>query len=305
MRWFDRLERRMGRYGIPNLTLLLIAAQVAGFVCTTARPEVVENMSLVARSVGEGEIWRLFSFLMIPASTNPLFLFFGLYFFWLMGSALEVQWGTFRYNVYVAIAYVATLVAACLVPDDPANSGYIGGSVFLAFAFLYPDFQLSLYFILPIKVKYLAMLTWVGYLWVLTTGAWIHRALVLASICNYLLFFGLEHWRMVQGAQRRAAWQARVNAHASKPFHCCATCGITERDDRGMDFRYCNKCQGSFEYCSTHLANHEHVVRHEEPAIEKQNGSETQTGSEKKIGTGKKTSTEKRTRSKSGRLFEP
>src|SRR4029077_2272748 len=114
----------------------------------------------VPEAVGWGEWWRLVSFLFTPPSGNPLLAIFALYFLWFMGGALEAQWGAFRYNVYVLIGYAMTVAAAFAFPYGAATNGYITGSIFLAFAYLFPDFQILLFFILPVKVKWLALITW-------------------------------------------------------------------------------------------------------------------------------------------------
>ncbi|MEX0714841.1 MAG: hypothetical protein WD278_21115 [Pirellulales bacterium] len=267
----EKLERRFGRFAVSNLTLLIIFGQIMGFVLGVVKPESVEKMQLVMSRVAEGEVWRLLTFAFTtpagnlfrdPAgfSLNVIFLFFAWYLFYLMGTALEGHWGTFRYNIYIAIAYVATLLGACLVPDAPADNGYIGVSVFLAFAYLYPNFEILLFFLLPVKIKYLAALTWIGYAFTIIVGDWMARVLVLASVSNFLLFFGRSLLGRAYDGKRRMEWQARMAARRDKPFHTCTVCGATERTHPKIDFRYCSKCHGSYEYCADHLKAHEHVT---------------------------------------------
>ena len=177
-----------------------------------------------------------------------------------MGTALESNWGHVRYTLYVLIAYLATLGAAAFVPAAPASSGYIGLSVYLAFAYLYPNFELLLFFILPVKIKYLAWLTWIFMFINFATGDWETKALTVSSVANFLLFFGKQIlWRVSDG-KRRMEWQSKQIKQRSKAFHNCAICGATERSHPKMDFRYCSKCAGSYEYCADHLKTHEHVV---------------------------------------------
>lgn len=256
----DKLERKFRPFAIPNLTLVLIAAQVIGFVLVTAKPAQADQMVLIMGRVYAGEFWRLGTFLFVPPTTFVIFLFFELYLFYLMGTALESQWGQVRYTLYVLIAYLATLGAAAFVPAAQASSGYIGLSVYLAFAYLYPNFELLLFFILPVKIKYLAWLTWIFMFINFATGDWETKALIVSSVANFLLFFGKEIlWRVSDG-KRRMEWQAKQIKQRSKAFHNCAICGATERSHPKMDFRYCSKCVGSYEYCADHLKTHEHVV---------------------------------------------
>jgi len=256
----DRLERRFRRYAVPNVTVGLIACQVVAYLLRSSRPDLFLAMSLVPARVLEGEIWRLVTFVFQPPLTNLIFAFFFWYLFYLMGTTLEHAWGAFRYNLFLLIGYVATVAVSFVTPNQAASVGFLQGSVFLAFAYLYPGFQLMLFFLLPIRIKWLALLTWIGYFWVLAFGTWVLRLMVTASILNFLVFFGRDLVFRMRGARRRMQLQAdRIKAR-STPRHRCTICGITNLTDPQMDFRYCSKCAGSPCYCSEHLNNHEHVT---------------------------------------------
>lgn len=259
MKLLDTLERKLRPFAIPNLTLILLAAQGIGYVLVTSKPARVSEMVLIMDRVYAGEFWRLGTFLFIPPTTSAIFIFFALYLFWLMGTALEANWGHVRYTLYILIAYLATLVAAALVPGQAASAGFIGLSVYLAFAYLYPHFELLLFFILPVKIKYLAILAWIGIFFGFATGDWLTKALIFASVANFFLFFGNDLMHRVFSGKRRMEWQARQLRQRNKPFHQCVICGATEKTHPKMDFRYCSKCEGSYEYCAEHLPTHEHV----------------------------------------------
>src|SRR3569623_2443242 len=156
----DRLERKLGRYAMPRVTTVLAIGQAFVWSIALNQPQFLEKLVLIPDLVMHGEPFRLVSFLFVPPSRSWLMLF-GIYLFYIMGSGLEATWGDFRYNVYLLIAYLATLGVAWLNPENPAPATYIGGSVFLAFAFLYPEFTIMLSFILPVKVKWLALITWI------------------------------------------------------------------------------------------------------------------------------------------------
>lgn len=268
MSWQDQIERRFRRLAIPNLTGFLAGFQGALWLLIQVLPrqagkgEILEAFLLIPDKVKDGEVWRLATFVFLPPG-NGILAIFCIYLFWLMGTALESHWGTVRYNFYVLISVLATIAAAFLLPEGgPATNMFIGSSVFLAFAYLFPNFTISIYFFLPIRIKWLALLTWIGYAFVLVSGDWSRRAFVLASIGNFLLFFGRDIFVSARSGKRIMEGAFQRVAAAGKPFHTCVICGLTEHDQPGEDFRICSKCDaGTFEYCSQHLRNHEHRVQ--------------------------------------------
>ena len=257
------LERKLSPFAVPHLSLLIALGQVAVLGMLITQPQLSVRLALVPHLVMAGEWYRLGSFVILPPGSDILTLFC-IYLFYLMGETLEVQWGTVRYNLYLLIAYVATLAVAWINPAFPTYSSYIGGSVYLAFAWLFPDFVLMVMFIIPVQIRYLALFTWMAFLWTLAFGQLNSKLAVLASVANFLLFFGADIFRrMRSGKMQMERGFARLRKQSS-PLHRCTICGITERDDRSLDFRYCSKCQaGAFEYCELHLANHEHRTKPE------------------------------------------
>ena len=260
MSLLDRFERRFRHYGVPNVTLFLVFCQVLTYVAAQTSPEVPEMLALVPAWVLGGQVWRVFTFLATPPSANVVFAFFFWYLFYLMGTALEAHWGALRYNVYLLIGWLATVAISFLTPEAPASPGFLQGSVFLAFAFLYPDFVIQLFFLIPVKIKWLALVTWIGYLLVIIGGPWSNRLLVAASVLNFFVFFGGTVVRRMRSGHRRMVTQASRVVPNDKPFHRCTVCGITDRTHPQMDFRYCTKCDGQHGYCTEHIRNHEHIV---------------------------------------------
>ncbi|MHC4983236.1 MAG: rhomboid family intramembrane serine protease [Planctomycetota bacterium] len=259
MSLLGKAEKKLRRFALPNVTLYLIGGQVLVYLLSRARPGQIANLALVPSYVMAGQFWRLFTFLFVPPVTNPIFAFFAWYLFFLMGTALERQWGVFRYNVYLLIAYVATAGASFATPDMPATNMFIGGSVFLAFAYLYPNFQLLLLFFIPVKVKYLAIAACLGYLFQLGVGPWSARAATLASVANFLLFFGRDIIQHLKDRHWHIRRQAKIRAAENEVRHRCRVCGVTGEDDRDVEFRYCPQCQPTTCYCLEHIFNHEHV----------------------------------------------
>ena len=278
MRLLLRLEQKLAPYAVPQLTIAIIVVQVIAWAAIQTQPNpqkeaaVLERLLLIPGEVLAGEWWRLFTFVAVPpvvgrSMLGPIWAFFAWYVFYLMGTALEHHWGTFRYNFYLLVGYVATVAASFVgaafgFPDAVASNVMYLQSVFLAFAFLFPEFQFLLFFILPVKVRWLALIAWIIYGFSLLFGGWMTRLMVLAAISNFLLFFWRDIIDRVSHGRRRMAMQM---AHVSRPKepeyrHRCTVCGITEKTHPQEDFRYCSKCSGQHAYCSQHLKDHEHIV---------------------------------------------
>jgi hypothetical protein len=280
MSLLSRLNSKFGRFAIPNLTLLLIVGQVFLYVAQQlTAPQggvnVMERIHMYPGAVLEGEVWRLVTFVFTPPGDNVIFAFFFWYLFYLMGTTLETVWGTFRYNVFLLIGYLASVGAAFGLYfwqpalNLPADIVFLQGTVFLAFARLYPDFTLLIMFILPVKIRWLALLTWILYGWQFLFGDWMSRVMVVASVLNYLMFFGADIWRDMKQGHRRMRHQARAVRTPQRMVHKCAVCGLTSEEAPQTPFRYCSRCDGERCYCPEHLRDHEHVVRHAEPAGER------------------------------------
>lgn len=269
MSLLNRLERIFGRFAIPNLSIYLVVGQVLFLGLALLAKFDLERITLLPAAVREGEVWRLVTFLFVPtvsAQLSPvgaLFLAFKWYLLYLMGSALEHFWGEFRFNAYVLVGMLATIAASFVFPDVDATNVYLLTSIYLAFAWVNPDFELSIYGIIPVKVKWLALIIWLWGGFLMVVSFWSVRLLILASVVNFLLFFGRDLVQRSQSGRRRAAWQARQSGDQSdkaEPRHRCHKCGKTDLTHPQLDFRYCSKCAGDECYCSEHIASHEHTV---------------------------------------------
>jgi hypothetical protein len=260
MKLLDTLNRRFGRYAIPNLTLLLIFAQMFTYGLQFIRPELLDRLVLLPQKVLEGEWWRLLTFLAYPPLTHPIFILFFCYLFYLFGTALEANWGTFNYNLYVLIGYAATVGASFLTPDQPTINLFLYNSIFLAFAYLYPNFIMSIMFVLPVKIKWLALLDWILIGVALLSFNWIIWITVTASVCNFLLFFSKEIFWRARAGRWHMAQQVRKIAEQKKkpPRHECSVCKATNVTHPSFSFRYCTKCPGTPCFCEEHLKDHQH-----------------------------------------------
>jgi ribosomal protein L37AE/L43A len=270
MSLLEKLERAVGRYALSNVSIYVVIGQVFVLLGVMFNVLNLENFILVPTLVKLGQWWRLvtFPFYLAPPSGTfgPIFTAFALYMFYMMGTALESHWGAFRYNLFLFLGYALTVGAAFITPNSAVTNLFLGASVFLAFAYLYPDFEFIIFFILPVKVKWLALLAWVGYGVSFFTGSLPVRLQILASVGNFLLFFsGDILWGMRRG-QKAMARKARDIVEANAPRHRCHVCGKTDLTNPEMDFRYCSKCAGDECYCPEHIHAHAHVVAPDEPA---------------------------------------
>lgn len=265
MTLLDRLERKYGRYGVPHVTEALICAQVLFLGVALADAELLmERLALTAEGLRSGELWRLVSFLAIPPSFNLIFVLIAWFVFYLVGTTLEQTWGAFRYNIYLLLAWLATVVAAVGMPllggVGMMDNHFIGLSVFLAFAWLYPDFQFLLFFIIPVKVKWLALISWVFIIGTIVVGDLPTKLAASASVANFLIFFTPDIIRRLRGARRRSVARMEAARAAAEPFHRCDACGATDKSDPDLEFRYCPTCVGAPCYCEKHIFDHEHVT---------------------------------------------
>lgn len=267
------LEKRFGRFAVPNVTVMIIIGQAVAFLVIMSQrqgagvPPLLANIVLQPSAVLEGEVWRLFTFLLQPPSLSLLFAVIGWWVFYLMGTALESTWGTFRYNAFLLIGYLATVAAAFIQPNEVMTNVFFLGSVLLAFARLFPDFVFHLFFILPIKVKWLALIQWLTYGFLLVREPLPVKLAIVAAVLNYVVFFWREHLRDFKDQKRRREFQAKVQPHAKKGrlVHTCAVCGRSSEDEPRTAFRYCSQCSGQTCYCPEHIRDHEHVAEEATP----------------------------------------
>jgi hypothetical protein len=262
MTLLSKIERFLGRFSVPNLAYLLVAGQVAVYAAILTGKLDPEALLLVPRLVMAGQWWRIFAFLLMPPPSSILFIAFAWWMFCLMGSALERLWGAFRFNLFILLGSTFTVALSFLTPDRSVSNAFLAGSVFLAFAHLNPDFELALFFLLPVKIKWLALGTWLVYGYEFVIGGWSGRFQIIAAVGNFLIFFGRDIASTARYRRRQMLKAAKFDDAPGKgePRHRCRICGKTEVSNPELDFRYCSKCGGDECYCSDHIRNHEHVV---------------------------------------------
>ena len=276
MNWLNKLERKFGRYAIHNLTLYLIGGYIIGFGVYMFVPNLLNLLTLEPAYILHGQIWRIISWVLIPPSGNIFTTGIMMLFYYSLGTALERTWGAFRYNVYIFSGILFTVIGAFLlyliVGVDAVGYGvffstyYINMSIFLAFAVSYPDMEVLLYFILPIKMKWMALVYAALTIYDLVRGNLFTRIAIIASLLNFIVFFlssrNVKPYMPKEQMRKRKFKQEQERPHmtyAGGARHRCAVCGRTELDDPNLEFRFCSKCNGNYEYCQDHLFTHEHV----------------------------------------------
>lgn len=284
----SKFEKKFGRYAIPNLTLILILSYVAGYVIellgSAAGVNLLGYLTLDPYRILHGQIWRLVTWVIVPPDSLDIFTVIMLYFYYSLGTTLERTWGTYRYNVYIFSGILFTVVGSFLcmgvvylmygsLPTEIASAYFYSGfyafstyyinlSIFLAFAATYPDMQVLLMFVIPVKVKWMGILDAVLMLYYVIKGGVFTRFAIIASLLNFVLYFYRMHRSRISPKQmhRKAQFEKKSNAGRAKVTrHKCAICGRTEEDDPSLEFRFCSKCNGNYEYCQYHLFTHEHV----------------------------------------------
>ena len=210
MNWITKLERKYGRFCIPNLINILIGGQILVYAIELFVNQYISfYLSLSRSALFAGQIWRLFTFVLVPFSGGgPLSVVLGIYFTWFVGTALEKEWGDFRYTLYFLLGMVGT-VLACLLTGVTASTYCLSLSLLLAFAMLDPEVQLLLFGVIPSRVKYFGFFA--AALWVFSflSAPLAGKLSYLLSMLNVWAFFGPMAYRSVRAWIRREQWKRK------------------------------------------------------------------------------------------------
>lgn len=255
---FDKLERRFGRFAIPNLTLCLLAGQILVWVLEILQVLPRSTLMLFPQAVFAGEVWRVVSFLIVPPVTGITLWapFVFLMFYW-YGTTLENTWGTFRYNCFVLLGTVLTvaiaLLAYLLLPPAAlapgfVTNGYLLGAIFMAFVLINPNYEILLFFVLPVKVRWLGW--FMLFVWVVTllTSPLLVGLSVLAALATLAIFFTRGLMDASKMKRRAESYRAERRAIEAEPFHRCSVCGVTDQDEPDLRFAY----KDGKGYCERH-----------------------------------------------------
>ena len=279
-RWLDRFCYNHPNFGIPNLVKFIVIGNVlVYFLDMFSQGYASYALMFYTPWILQGEVWRIVTFIFVPTSGyNPsdmlsvLWFAMSLLFCYYIGNALERQWGTARFTVFYGLGVVLNIIVGFVMGST--SMYYINMSMFFAFATLYPEMQVLLMGILPLKVKWLAWIEAALFAYdvffSLASRQWVTAVLPLVALLNYFIFFWDDLMGTVRRTSQRASYRAnpqtinfkkaqkQVREHKGY-LHKCAVCGITDADDPNMEFRYCSKCNGYYCYCMKHINNHVHV----------------------------------------------
>lgn len=278
--FLNKMERKLGRYAIPNLTIYIIGTYILGYVIRLAASNVLAFLLLDPYAILHGQVWRLVSWILIPPGTLDILTILVLWFYYSIGSALERTWGTFRYNVYIFSGILFTIIGAFVLYGISYLVGgplyaavnsqqysvafstyYISLSIILGFAITYPNMQVLLMFLIPIKIKWMGILYVAYIVYDMVKLGWGYRVVIISSLLNVLIYFlSTRNLNRINPKEihRRQAYRQQTRRPAGVTKHKCAICGRTELDSPDLEFRFCSKCQGNYEYCQDHLFTHEH-----------------------------------------------
>lgn len=202
-RWLQEVERHLGWLAVPNIASFLVGLQFIGFVLAYADPSWPWRLALIPELVLQGELWRLVTFLAVPVSRSPFWILFVLWFLYFIVENIEAAWGEFKTTFYILISILLTIGFSLAFMVPIAYVGDLHSTLFLAAAALNPEFQILLFFMIPVKIKWLAWLTGAFILWRFVSGSCVDKLFLLAIYSNYLVFFGPYHYAQIKQIHRR------------------------------------------------------------------------------------------------------
>lgn len=277
--WLDRFCLKHPRLSIPGLMRYIVIGNVFIYLLNMfsfgGSSSASAFFSFNATAILHGQVWRLVTFIFVPYFSSNIFFFaLSLYFYYFIGNALEREWGANKFTIFYAFGVLLNIAVGFLV--GTASMYYVNMSMFFAFATLYPDLQFLLFFIIPVKAKWLAWFDAAYFALAVfqfvIAGHFLYALIPIVAVLNYLLFFASDIGSQVSYWKRKAAFRAGtrpktgpkvVNFHDKTTkknyLHKCAVCGKTDVSDPNMEFRYCSRCNGYYCYCADHINNHIHI----------------------------------------------
>lgn len=280
---FERFCARNHNKGIPNLMLYIAIGNLIVLLLGTmdATNTLYYFLYFDPHLILRGQVWRLFTYVFTYlTSSNPLgfvLSLISLYCYYWLGRNLEARWGVLRFNLFYLSGIVIMDIAA-LALNMYADTYYLNLSLFLAFATLYPEIRFLLFFIIPVKARWLALLDLGLTLYGVLTTPFPYNLFPAFALLNYFLFMGADVLNLLPVSwqiklQRRRGRSAKTipfpggSRPAPRPSqpkapaytHKCTVCGRTDVSDPQLEFRYCSRCNGYYCYCIDHINNHTHI----------------------------------------------
>lgn len=275
----DRIDRFCilhPRFGIRRLMLYIVLGNVLVYVLSMMDTTglAYQKLCFSGQGILRGEVWRIVTYLFVSGGGSPILFLIEMYFYYWIGSSLENEWGAGKFTIYYLIgallqAIFGVVLTLILKQDIIITPTYLNLSMFFAFATLFPDVTVLLFFILPIKVKWLAYVDAALFVLGIVMTAFPLNLLPVVAVLNYLLFCGgwlFDRLRPSRVRQERKTVQFQREARRIRREqtergyrHRCEVCGRTDADFPTLQFRYCSKCAGYHCYCEDHISNHPHV----------------------------------------------
>ena len=265
------------RLGIPGLMRYIVGANAGIYLLSLfARGGSLNFLCMDPASVLRGELWRIVTYVLLPTN-GGIFLVISLFFYYWLGESLERLWGSTKFTVYYVSGTLLTALASLLaylidgISVPVYGAVYVNTALFLAFALNYPDAMVNIYFIIPVKMKWLAALEGILYaLSVVTAIAarmWGQALMPIVALLNLFVFFTPDFLRKADRVKAHTRPQAVQFRRAVKEqqrqkgyHHKCSVCGRTDTDYPDLQFRYCSKCAGYHCFCEDHIFNHTHFT---------------------------------------------
>ena len=278
---FERFCYKHRYKGISNLMLYIAIGTAIVYLFMMIDPSnlLYYFLRFDRSAILSGQVWRLFTYIFIPNDNNVFLLAISLYFYYFIGRSIEQSWGPFRFNLFYLSGVIITDLAALLLGVN-VSTGSLNLSLLLAFATLYPENRVLLFFIIPIKMKYLAWVYFGLTIYELITYPFPYNLFSVFALLNYFLFFGSDILRVLPDFLRPRGrgskpfgdfgrkqqkpnpnWAKDYQKKANQPIyrHKCTVCGRTDTENPHLEFRYCSRCNGYYCYCIEHINDHAHI----------------------------------------------
>lgn len=213
--WLYKMERKISKIAIERLMSLMTVAMTMVFIADIVFSYLAETpISLYSlfyfdrAAIFSGQVWRVITFLFLyPDASSIIFIALGLYFYWWTGNAVEGYWGTARFNLYYLFGIIGSIIAGFIVGG--MTNMYLNLTIFLAFTVMFPDVEVLLFFVIPIKVKWLGIFEGVMLIILFIFSGIVSRAAIIAAMLNFLLFFGRDLINKIRRAYREYKWRHR------------------------------------------------------------------------------------------------
>ena len=258
----DKLEKKYGQYALEGLMKYIAGLMILVYILHDSNLLSYNMINLCGAKILKGELWRIFTFALIPESNNVIFLIFEISILFMCAEGLESKWGTFKLSIYYVMGLIMISIASLIYPNYIFPGSYfIYLDLFLAFSTIYPDYEIYLFMILPLKVKYFAFLSVILLLYAVIQNVVLAIPFALA-LGNYLLFFGSEVLEKLSNKQRQKEYDRKFvvsKVEETGYRHKCTVCGKTDVSSPETQFRYCTceKCgKDGICYCLEHLKEH-------------------------------------------------